>query len=146
MRDRFIYDYFRRMNLWPRRIVSHAKCSDRFYDREFLAVEYIDPQFLVNRLKRQKRKCHYCTTLMQIYNRRAHDGLTCERLDMQLPHTKRNVVLCCSACNCRRFTPKSLLTPRNIKYITQRTRHAHALKQVLKTIRSLDDSRRSTYC
>ena len=48
----------------------------------------------------QKDICLYCNTPMQIENRTENDGLTIERRDPTLGHTRENCVLTCWECNC----------------------------------------------
>jgi 5-methylcytosine-specific restriction endonuclease McrA len=126
-------------------MISHAKWCDRREKREYQENGYITVLFLQTQVKKQKNNCHYCNTKMQLYNRRAHHGLTCERLDMKLPHSQNNVVLCCSACNSRRFTPESLRRPKNRFYINQRKKHAKALKETHTEIQKYSNTRRGTY-
>ena len=52
----------------------------------------------------QDNKCFYCNIVLQINNRKRHDGLTIERLVNSEPHTISNVILCCSRCNCKRVS------------------------------------------
>ena len=144
-RNRFIYDHLRRISLWPRRIVSHSKYSDRRQERPIIESEYIDEEFLKNRNKKQKGRCFYCKFQMQKYDRKAHDGLTCERLDMNQPHTKTNVVLCCSSCNCRKFTPESLTRKKTKKYLRNRKKRANTLKEIHDEICKYSVSRRGAF-
>ena len=142
MTDKFYYDLFRRNKLWAKRIVSHSRCSDRAADRT-ITNNYITEQFLKDRVKKQRNKCHYCSFKMQTYNRRRHNGLTGERLDMALPHDKSNVVLCCYACNVRKFTPQNLIRPKTINYLARRKKQADAIRKIHAEICQFTDSRRA---
>ena len=143
--SRFIYDHLRRVSLWPRRIISHSKWCDRVKERPVVESAYIDEDFLKNQIKRQRGSCFYCKYKMQVFNRKLHNGLTVERLDMAKPHTKENTVLCCSACNCRRFTQESLTKPRTKKYLRKRKKRALAISEIHDEIRKFDSSRRGVF-
>ena len=143
--DRFIYDHLRRVSLWPRRIISHSKWCDRIKERPIVESTYIDEDFLKTQLKRQRGVCFYCKFKMQVFNRRRHDGLTAERLDMCKSHTKENTVLCCSACNCRKFTKESLNKTRTKKYLRNRKKRAVAISEIHNEICKFDSSRRGVF-
>ena len=86
---------------WAHRAVVHSKCADTLSHRSFEQDKYITPEHLHTIRRTQHNSCFYCTTEMQIKNRRKPNGLTVERLDNTLPHEKLNTVLACFRCNCR---------------------------------------------
>jgi len=143
--NKSIYDLLRRNRIWPKRIISHSKSADRDANREFDIEQYIDEVFLISQRKKQRNQCTYCKTSLQTINRKLHNGLTVERMDNALAHLKNNCVLCCSSCNCRRFTVCSLESTKNQKYLKQRMKFAGALRGTFKQILKYNDSRRSCY-
>ena len=82
-------------------MVRHAKWCDKNYNRTSTAA-YITPDFLERLRKVQKSRCTYCTIPMQSENRMLPDGLTIQRLDNSLPHSKNNCILACFKCNLQR--------------------------------------------
>ena len=88
---------------WARRIISHSYDGDRSAMRLPNDMDdFIDETYLELSRGYQKNRCYYCTVDMQTYNRRLADGLTAQRLDNTIGHTKDNVRLACRECNTRR--------------------------------------------
>lgn len=94
-----------RQKVWYKRCVWKSTRKDRIKNRTS-----DDPMVKPIRLQTlrvlQRNKCFYCEEEMQVINRKKSNGLTIERLDNRLPHTTKNVVLCCSRCNCKRLSDK----------------------------------------
>ena len=96
-----INDKFYQKMRWAHRMVMHSKTADRKAHRTS-TDDYVTPGHLERLRKVQKNSCTYCKVPMQTENRRAPDGLTIQRLDNSLPHSKNNCILACWKCNiCR---------------------------------------------
>ena len=87
---------------WARRIVAHSRDSDRNKNRMPADDEFITIPFLLESRDRQDNMCCYCTIDMQVFNRKLHNGLTVQRHDNNIGHTRANCSLVCHQCNCRR--------------------------------------------
>ena len=92
-----------RQRVWNHRCCWKSRKTDE--KKNFtISDRYITPVHLKTLLILQLGKCFYCQTKMQTQNRKKSDGLTIERLSNDKPHTKTNVILCCSSCNCKRIS------------------------------------------
>ena len=86
--------------------VRHSKIRDRkLFNVEFLISngDYINADWIIDKYHKQKGRCFYPNCgfqPMQFENRNKYNGLTIERLDNDLPHTKDNCVIACRNCNC----------------------------------------------
>ena len=129
--SRFEYDLHRRNKRWQQRIVSHSKCSDRKSKRNWEDNAYITAEFLTHLRTIQNNLCFHCKCPLITFNRKQHNGLTVERLNNKVAHTKENSKICCHACNCRKFTPSRLGDPEIVKYLERRMKHGQALIAVL---------------
>lgn len=88
---------------WDRRMVCHSKEGDAKRGRlPADMATYVNPQYLRTLRDTQSNQCPYCTVKMQTENRKAPDGLTLQRLDNRLGHTRANCLLACHQCNVRR--------------------------------------------
>ena len=145
MKKRFDYDLLRRNKRWQHRIVSHSKCSDRNSERDWEPDSYITAEFLTNLRKIQHNLCLYCKYPLITFNRKQHNGLTVERLDNEIAHTRDNSRICCHACNCRKLTPARLLETKIIRYLERRRKHGQALITVLAHF-SHGKDRRPRFC
>ena len=85
---------------WAHRACVHSKLSDQNANRPFNPEDFITPTRLVFLKQLQGGRCVYCHTDMQTDHRRKPNGLTIERVNNKLAHTKHNIVLCCFRCNC----------------------------------------------
>ena len=85
---------------WAHRACVHSRIADENAKRTYKQEDFITPERLIFLKKLQEDKCVYCETQMQTANRRLSDGLTIERINNKLAHTKHNTVLCCNRCNC----------------------------------------------
>ena len=93
---------WKRVN-WAKRMVCHSRGSDVIYGRLPADMSnYIDPQYLHKLRTAQNNRCAFCTIDMQTDNRKHSDGLTIQRLDNTIGHTKPNCLLSCAQCNCKR--------------------------------------------
>jgi len=88
---------------WPEKIVSNSKKSDENKNRTWDKSEYVTAEFLLNQYKQQEGACFWCGVELQMRNRQLDDGLTIERLDNELAHTRDNCVLACFRCNCKEW-------------------------------------------
>ena len=95
-----------KQSIYDKRIVMHSKLSDAKMNRPIDEQSYITPYRIRTLRKLQKNKCLYCSTPMQVLNRRKPDGLTVERIQNSIPHNLNNIVLCCHQCNVRRIGNK----------------------------------------
>ena len=129
--NRFDYDLIRRNKRWQHRIVSHSKSSDRNSEREWEDDTYITPDFLTFLRQFQNNLCFYCKYPLITYNRKKHNGLTVERIDNNIAHTKTNSKICCHACNCRKLTPTRLQNAKIVRYLERRRKHGQALIAIL---------------
>ena len=86
---------------WDKICVKLSKIADRKSNRPWKEGEYVTPEFLLAQLEQQWGVCYWCGIQMSIKQRNAPHGLTIERLDNRLPHTKKNSVLACHRCNVR---------------------------------------------
>ena len=89
------------INKWQLTIVRGSKRADYLKNRTS-KDEYITPDFLERLRKVMRSKCLYCRCLMQVKDRSLPDGLTIQRLDNALPHSKKNCTLACHKCNVQR--------------------------------------------
>jgi hypothetical protein len=88
---------------WSRRMVCHSRGSDVIYGRLPADMSnYIDPNYLQRLRTAQGNRCPFCTVDMQTENRKHSDGLTIQRLNNTIGHTKANCLLSCFQCNCKR--------------------------------------------
>ena len=88
---------------WSRRMVCHSRGSDIIYGRLPADMSnYIDPNYLQRLRTAQDNRCSFCTVDMQTENRKHSDGLTIQRLNNAIGHTKPNCLLSCFQCNCKR--------------------------------------------
>jgi hypothetical protein len=92
---------------WMTKINStrHSDKKKGLYSEE----HHIDKEFLVAIREEQKNRCIYCSIAMVSYNPEdpeytalCSNGLSVERKDNNLGHTKDNVVLACIHCNAGR--------------------------------------------
>ena len=83
-------------------MVWKSKQHDTDKGRTWEETDYVTATFLLDKLKEQEGVCFYCGCEMQTMNRQADDGLTIERLDNNIAHTKDNCVLACFECNCKK--------------------------------------------
>ena len=88
---------------WPEKIVSNSKKSDAKKKRPWKEADYITAGFLLNKYQEQEGACFWCGVMMQMWNRQMDDGLTIERLDNSLPHTRDNCCLACFECNVKKW-------------------------------------------
>ena len=88
---------------WDRRMVCHSKDSDRKANRlpEDMST-YVNSPYLKRLRIAQQNSCAYCDIEMQTENRKWHDGLTLQRLNNTIGHTRANCILCCHSCNMHR--------------------------------------------
>ena len=91
-------------NNWNTVMVKHSKESDTEKGRPWNEEEYVTAGFLLEKFQEQEGACFYCGCEMQIQDRMADDGLTIERLDNSIAHTRDNCVLACFECNCKKRT------------------------------------------
>ena len=89
-------------NNWHKVMVKHSKQADTEKGRPWNEEEYVTAGFLLEKLKEQEGVCFWCGCQMQYLNRTADDGLTIERLDNNIAHTRANCVLACFECNCKK--------------------------------------------
>jgi hypothetical protein len=129
--NRFTYDLLRRNKRWQHRIVSHSKSSDRNSERDWEPDSYITAEFLTNLRKIQNNLCFYCKYPLITFNRKQHNGLTVERLNNEIAHTKDNSKICCHACNCRKLTPARLQEAKIVSYLERRMKHGQARIAIL---------------
>jgi hypothetical protein len=114
---------------WGRQATNDSRKKDRKYNR-YNAVfdDYIDKDYLHDTRDAQNNKCYHCGIIMQTEDRRAHDGVTVERLDNAIGHSKKNCVIACSKCNCARLgcgdRSKKFLASRRILAKEHNTRMA----------------------
>ena len=91
---------------WPQVCVKFSKIADHNKMRLWNEDEYVTVEFLLAQYDKQEGYCFYRhpegPLKMQTRCRQASDGLTIERLNNDLPHTKENCVLSCFDCNVRR--------------------------------------------
>ena len=85
---------------WAHRACVHSRLADHNADRQYDNEDYITPERLQFLKKLLNDKCVYCKIKMQTDNRRKPNGLTIERVNNKLAHTKHNIILCCHHCNC----------------------------------------------
>ena len=95
-----------KQSIYDKRIVMHSKLSDIKMNRPIMEQCYITPERIRTLRRLQNNACLYCSTTLQIINRREPDGLTCERIKNAEPHNQDNVILCCHRCNVRRIGNK----------------------------------------
>ena len=88
---------------WPEKIVSNSKTSDEKKNRQYIEADYITPEFLLNKYQEQEGACFWCGVMMQMRNRQLDNGLTVERWDNSLPHTRDNCCLACFECNVKKW-------------------------------------------
>ena len=143
--NRFDYDLIRRNKRWQHRIVSHSKCSDRKSEREWEDDTYITAEFLTYLRQLQNNLCYYCKYPLITFNRKQHNGLTVERLNNEIAHTKNNSKICCHACNCRKLTPARLQNAKIVRYLERRRKHGQALIAILAHF-TPDQERRARFC
>ena len=88
---------------WPQKIVANSRVSDTNKKYSWDKSEYVTAKFPLNQYQLQEGICYWCGTEMQMRNRQLDNGLTIERLDNSLPHTRNNCVLACYQCNCKKW-------------------------------------------
>ena len=104
---------------WFKKMIEGSKRKDIKMNRFNAAKNYfISEEFLTYQRKFQQNKCYHCGIFMQSDQRKQNDGLTVERLDNAIGHTKSNCVLACYPCNIHRLTDKQ--RERSIDYIDRR--------------------------
>jgi len=74
--------------------------SSKKYDKNHGLFFDLNVEDVLRLRLEQKDLCLYCKTPMQVKKRKKADGLTIERLDTTLGHTRDNCVLTCWDCNC----------------------------------------------
>ena len=141
--NRFDYDLLRRNKRWQHRIVSHSKSSDRNSERTWEDDSYITPEFLTYLRQLQNNLCYYCKYPLITFNRKQHNGLTVERLNNEIAHTKNNSKICCHACNCRKLTPARLQNAKISRYLERRRKHGQALITILAYFNDTNERRPS---
>ena len=94
-------DLWRSKN-WNTVMVGHSKQADTEKGRTWNEEEYVTAGFLLEKFQEQETACYWCGVEMQIQDRQADDGLTIERLDNSIAHTRANCVLACFECNCKK--------------------------------------------
>ena len=88
---------------WPKKIIWNSKKSDANKNRPWVESDYVTAEFLLKKYEEQEGACIWCGIEMQMRNRQLDDGLTIERIDNSLAHTKDNCVLACFSCNCKKW-------------------------------------------
>lgn len=90
-----------RQREWQNWCFLNARASDA---RKGLNGTNIDVQFIRDEWQRLEGLCPYCHCKMHAgigVNRQIdRDGVTVQRRDNTLAHTKQNCTLCCTTCNC----------------------------------------------
>lgn len=87
---------------WIGRIIRSSRSHDKTYEREYKEAEYIDEEFINNQLKIQDGRCNYCAVDMQFgegFARNLPLGISAQRIENKIAHTKFNCVLTCFKCN-----------------------------------------------
>jgi len=87
---------------WVKIIVKGSKISDRRAERPIVLSEYITEESVTAQLEKQNGFCCYCHDPMlygEGVSRKQERGLTIQRINNELPHTRVNTVLVCFGCN-----------------------------------------------
>jgi len=88
---------------WDRRIVCHSRDSDRDSNRLPADMStFVTPSYLRRLREAQQNECAYCAIYLQTRNRKEHDGLTLQRMNNTIGHTRANCILSCHSCNMHR--------------------------------------------
>ena len=82
-------------------ILRQSKSTDK-RDGQFDEIHFITENYVERIWLFQKHKCFYCNKQMQVWDRKAKDGCTIERLDNNFGHTIKNCVLACAHCNAKK--------------------------------------------
>ena len=74
---------------------KHKDLARGFVIKEdFITEEYLKDQYTL-----QEGLCYYCRVHMDVVKRNSQKGMTAERLNNKVQHTKINTVLSCHSCN-----------------------------------------------
>ena len=122
---------------WPKRMINASRAADRRMMR-YVGIEdqYIDDEFLREARVQLNNRCCYCRIIMQVEQRRSDNGLTIERENNMVGHSKNNTTLCCYPCNIRRLTNPTT-TDRVARWLEHRIPYArkhnvnHFFRQVI---------------
>ena len=82
-----------------------------------LTKDYIDYKTIRGLIQIQEKKCIYCKHEMSLEHRNQANGLTCDRIDNNIAHTRTNCVLACKMCNCSKKNEK--LSPKSKRKILE---------------------------
>jgi hypothetical protein len=104
---------------WGKKIVRSSRASDKKAKR----YAQVETDFITSCILHILRveidnRCPYCKILMQTKYRKIHDGVTVERLNNAIGHSKKNCILCCHGCNSRRFSDDFKKSKYNLKKST----------------------------
>ena len=102
----------RKVDRYPFRMIRDSKSADIASGRyQKVKDNYITPEYIQYLHNKQQNRCIYCAVFMDWINRKGENGLTVERVDVSIGHSKENCVLACLKCNCKKLTHnKKLLT------------------------------------
>ncbi len=88
---------------WEQEIIYNSRSSDKRTKRIYDENDYINIPFIRNLLHTQQELCVYCKIEMKFgkgINRNTNpQGLSCQRINNDMPHIQLNCVLCCMLCN-----------------------------------------------
>ena len=105
----------RRGDRFTKRIPRDSLCKDKRAGRRIDLSKFVDAAWVVAQQKLQKNLCWWCFTFMNWVVRNRKNGLTCERLNNNEAHHKKNCVLACHRCNSRRLSRDRALLQKYFK-------------------------------
>ena len=124
---------------WLRNMLFVHKSNDRrkgIYDPD----NFCDVDFLKSLLTQQKGFCFHCTIPLDFPERNSKNGLSIQRLDNSIGHTKQNCVLACKSCNNHRVEGE---TEKSNQYLVKRLLEAEWEHLKLAGYQCLGNSRSS---
>jgi len=80
-----------------KRMIMHSKQSDIKKNR-YNETDFVDYQYLFNLIDISNDECYYCECRLQ-YTNYTSNLATIERLNNDIGHNKKNVVIACRYCN-----------------------------------------------
>jgi len=81
------------------KMILNYKTQDFNADREIIDEKYINYNWLIKQLNKQKSKCYHCDNIIEISTDSLQEKLTVDRINSEKSHYKDNSVLSCMHCN-----------------------------------------------
>ena len=91
MKNGFMFGYLKRK-------CAGYRVQDNRANRIFDETKYVEPNWIMNQLYKQKLHCPHCNEMYIINDESTN--FVCNRLDNNKPHHIDNLEVCCINCNC----------------------------------------------